>query len=259
MRFFYASFLSQALWVVYCLIAIPLAWLIWRGISGKLTILGACATGVITAALPWSEEWWIAYQFDTLCRRDAGIAIAKTVNVPGFFDGVNGWGVRQLSESEYQFIEWYDILSHRLMRVERGVDAVLRDTALERYYEKHPRDERRSKYVSNSISEKEQIIVSPNEVDAWRVTVIDKPTARYHYKRIDYGKTVAHKIARSEDLILDTQTNEVLARRVDYGRGPYWFFVSLDNATMSCKETLMADQKYRSPLISRVVLLPGAN
>lgn len=249
MRFYYASIFSQAAWVIYCVIAVPLAWALLRAVQGRLTLVVAGVSAVVIACLPWTEEWWIAYNFDRLCRKDAGVFVYRTVSVDGFYDDTSGWGPRQLVEGnyKYKFVESRDILKPRLLRVE-GADEKARNAALAWY---SGQEKKEGPYIVYPVSDKEQIVVSPDKASVWRFITIERPTARYQFKMIDYARQVSHRITRSEYVVLDTQTAEVLGRYVNYGRGPYWFFIHLDGGGMACRET-----GNKTSLIYRDVLLP---
>jgi hypothetical protein len=56
----------------------------------------------------------------------------------------------------------------------------------------------------------------------WRVTVLDRPTARYHYKASSQHVFVALQVAKYEAVILDTETDNVVGRRTIYTRYPGW-------------------------------------
>jgi hypothetical protein len=259
MRFYYFSLFSWMAYVVLASIGIVLLWFLWtKALRLKVSNPVYWVLLVAIVVAPWTEELWIAYNFDRLCRKDAGVFINKTVEVDGFYDDTTGWGPRQLSESGYRFMESKDILAGgRLMRVERAGDA-MRDRAIAWYTEKNPDKPRPDgQVIVQPISEREQVVVSPNGVDAWQVRFYVKVSARYHYKRtVASGTPVAHRITRSEDVVVDNETSEVLGRYADYGRGPYWFFISLGAPTIPCEETLAGTRKYGS-LIYRAVLKPS--
>lgn len=56
----------------------------------------------------------------------------------------------------------------------------------------------------------------------WRVTVLDRPTARYHYKFSSQHDRVALQVTKMEAVILDTETGKVVARQTIYTRYPGW-------------------------------------
>jgi len=194
MRFYYFSVFSWMAYGLYLVLVVGALSALWsKAFNLKLA---NPVYWILVAAItigPWSEELWIAYNFDYLCRKDAGVFINKTVEVDGFYDDTTHWW-RQLAESKYKFVESKDYIDKTLWRVERAGDEI-----------RHFR--------------------------------IDKPTARYHYKRVDVHTPVAHQIKRFENVVVDSQSGEVLARYTDYSRGPYWFFISLGTASIECRET----------------------
>jgi len=205
MRFYYfSSFSLIAYWVVMG-IAIMVLWLLWTQ-AFKLKMRHPVFWVLVVAilVLPWSEELWIAYNFDRLCRKDAGVFINRTVEVDGFYDDTTHWW-RQLQESPYQFVESREYGTKNYWRVER---------------------------VGNEI----------------RHFKIDRPTARYHYKRVDSHTPVAHQIRRFENVLIDSQTGEILGRYTNYARGAYWFFISLDRPTIECDE-LKGDDIFVYPYV----------
>jgi len=255
-RFYYFSLFSWIAYGVLVFIAIVLLWLVWTKLL-RLKVRNPLYWVLIASIVigPWGEELWISYKFERFCGKDTGIFIYKTVKVDGFYDDTTGWGPRQLAASGYRYVESRDILHKKLMRVERA-DEAARDSALAWYAKVHP-DEKRPKnlYLVYPVNDKEQVVVSPDRVDAWRVTTIAHPTARYEYKTIANHAPVAHEIERFEDIVADRQSGEVIGRFASYYRGPYWFFISLGAPTIPCEETQAATRKYGS-LLYRVVLNP---
>jgi hypothetical protein len=254
MRFYYISILSWMVYAAVAFIAIVLLWILWTRLF-KLQTKNPVYWVLVAAVLlgPWVEELWIAYNFDRLCRKDAGVSIRKTVEVEGFYDHTSGWGARQVSQSQYLFMESRDILTDRLLRVERADDSA-RDSALRWYSERNPGIERsKDVFLVRQVGDREQIVVVPDGLTAWRVNVIDKPTARYHYTAHWSGEAipVAHKIKREDASVVDTHTGEVLAMYVGYARDPYWFFISAGAPTVACEET-----KGKHSLIYRDALKP---
>jgi hypothetical protein len=86
---------------------------------------------------------------------------------------------------------------------------------------------------------------------------IAHPTARFHYTRDIYGARVAYKITRQESRVTDSATGEVLGRYVEYGRGPYWFFIGLDQYPYSCDGPDGGPTSKHNSLIYRDVLKPS--
>ena len=120
MRFYYFSLFSWMAYAVVVFVAVTLLWLIWTRLLKRK--VGHPVYWVLVGAIlvaPWAEELWIAYSFDRLCRKDAGILIKRTVEVDGFYDDTTHWW-RQLVESNYRFVESRDRIDNKLWRVERN-------------------------------------------------------------------------------------------------------------------------------------------
>jgi hypothetical protein len=56
----------------------------------------------------------------------------------------------------------------------------------------------------------------------WRVSILDRPTARYHYKFSSQHDSVAFQVTKFEAVILDTETSKVVGRQTVYTRYPGW-------------------------------------
>lgn len=259
MRFYYMSIISLTLLVIFYFIVLWIVRGFWS-VSRKdlfANIMALTIAAVVLVA-PWAEELWIAYHFGQLCKKDAGIVVNKTVEVDGFYDDNGGWGVRQLEASGYKFMEWKSAMDRSLLRVER-TDEKARDQALQWYADTNPgKQPPPDYYITYDASKGEKIVVAPNQIDAWRITKIDKPMARYHYRKIDLLRPVSHQIKRVENAVVDVHTGDVLGRIVNYYRGPYWFFIHLSRPTIPCEETLKATRNHGS-LIYRSVLKPAKN
>jgi len=160
---------------------------------------------LVLAVAPLWEELGIAYNFGKLCKKDAGIFVYKTVEVDGFYDDTrpthSGQPTPQAAESfdkgGYKFYEL--VLRDRKGGVNRVVHIEKQD-------------------------------------EIWTPTVLDHPTARYHYRWPVKSETVSHKIVKGERVVIDDQTGEVLGRHLNYARKAPWFFVHLDRPNMGCIE-----------------------
>jgi hypothetical protein len=214
---------------------------------------------VLVAAIivgPWVEEFWIAYNFDRLCKKDAGLFINKVVEVDGFYDSTLRSAYELTSAGRYKFAEHPTEDRKGTERVEPAT-ATERERALAWYAERNPGRERpNDRSVFYPLNEKQTIAVLPNGIDAWKVTRLEKPTARHRYRTINSHTPVAHRITRFEDVVDDVQTGEVLGRYVNYYRGAFWFFISLDAPTIPCEETRAGIRQYGS-LIYGAVLRPA--
>jgi hypothetical protein len=185
---------------------------------------------------PWVEEFWIAYNFDRLCKKDAGLFINKVVEADGFYDSTRRSAYELTRTGPYKFVEHATVDLKGTEHVELAT-AIERQRALAWYEKQNPgRERQKDRSVFYPLNEKETIVVFPNGIDAWKVTKLDKPTARYQYRRVDDHKPIVHQIKRFESVVADNQTEEILGRYTNYRRGPYSFFISLDAPTIECSE-----------------------
>lgn len=120
MSFYYLSIFSLIFIAVLYAVVLGLIWFVWVKLN-KRKFSGPAAWCVVALVLvvPWLEEFWIAWNFGQLCRKDAGIVINKVVEVEGFYDDTTHWW-RQLAESGYQFVESRDSTYGGLYRVEKN-------------------------------------------------------------------------------------------------------------------------------------------
>lgn len=228
MRFYYISLLSPILLgAIYVLGTGLLLWFgAWLRKRMKKPWIVMAPLFALLYIGPVAEEFWIAWNFGQLCRKDAGIFVYKTVEVEGFYDATAG-----------------------LYAVSNPVPKPAAD-----YYEKGG-----FQFYELSMADPRG---GPSRVahyakvnGVWTATVLDKPTARYHYQGNVYGKDVAHGVQKFEDVVVDTTTDEVLGRYLIYYRDGPWFFIGLDRPTIPCRETQEASRRYGS-LIYRAVLQP---
>jgi len=205
---------------------------------------------------PVAEELWIAWNFGRLCRKDAGLAVYKIVEVDGFYDAYMRSGFAITKRGDYRFVEHATADTEGVERVERA-DEALRNQALAWYARTNPGKERPQKRaILYPLNDKEIIEVAPNGVDAWKVTKLDRPEARYHFTTNKYGTSVAHKITRWESLVSDQTSAEILGRYVEYARRPAWFFVAVGEVPFSCDGPDGGPSSKRSALIYKDVLIP---
>lgn len=233
MRFYYFSLFSTLLWVVYCVVVIPLFWLVWSKLFGhKLTLRSATVSALVIATLPWTEELWIAFRFSQLCRGDAGVFINKVVTVDGFYDDTSAGSLGLVEPGGYKFVEGRNRSGY--VRVSMG-DATFTQQALSRYRETNPqKDVGELNLVRVKLDERTEAIVYPKQGKSWRVVRLEHPTARYRYEEPHSHTPVAYQVTKIERTVVDSQSGEVLGRETKYSRGPHWFFIGLDAPRMLC-------------------------
>jgi len=255
MRFYYFSLFSWMAYGVAVVVAIVLLWMIWTKLL-RLKLTNPVYWILVAAILvaPWGEELWISYNFDRLCRKDAGMFISKTVEADGYYNDT-GVITRIVGGPTYNFIESPDGKGS-FHRVEHATNEE-KAHALAWYTEHHPTAKlRANEWIREPLSDREEVVVEQGTGYAWRITTLDKPTARYQYKVIDSHAHVSHEIDRFEDVVTDTQTGELLGRFVNYYRGPYWFFISLGAPTIPCQETEIAVRQHGTLALYALTLLP---
>ena len=125
MRFYYISIFSVLLLgLIYLAGTGLLTWFgLWLRKKWKRAWIVMVPLFLLLYAGPLAEEFWIAWNFGQLCKKDAGIFIHRTVEVDGFYDDTTHWW-RQLAESEYQFVESRDNTYGGTWRVERDGNEV---------------------------------------------------------------------------------------------------------------------------------------
>ncbi len=88
MRFYYISIFSVLLLgLIYLVGTGLLTWFgLWLRKKWKRAWMVMVPLFLLLYAGPVAEEFWIAWNFDRLCKKDAGIFVYKTVEVDGFYD-----------------------------------------------------------------------------------------------------------------------------------------------------------------------------
>jgi hypothetical protein len=257
MRFYYVSLFSLIL--LGLIYVFGTMFLVWLGKTLRKRWDGAWKLMVPLFALlyigPIAEEPWIAWNFGQLCKKDAGIFVYKTVEVDGFYNGT-GATLDLVRPGNYKFIEADDEDGKGAKRLEFG-DEKWRRAAIARYEQQNPgKSAADQKYIRVDMEEKTQALVYPTQGDSWRITKLEQPTARYHYKELASHLPVSHQVKKFERVVVDQQTQDVLGRYLIYYRGTPWFFIGLDSPTIPCAESRDSWTEGRSMLVWQSVLLP---
>ena len=258
MGFYYVSIFSIVpLGIAYAILALVYWGVVrlTRGIAMRAVVLSV--TGVVFLLLPGGEELWIAWNFGQACK-EAGTFIHKKVQVDGFYDSTMRSAYENTKPGRYRFVEHATEDREGVERVERA-DAEMRARALAWYADRDPgKGLPKDKSIVYPLNDKERIVVFPNGTDAWHVTKLDRPTARYHFKKTDpmSGTRWAHKVGRSGSVVIDTETNEEIARYTSFGRLPPWFYFSLGVAPYACDSPGDWPNSRKSSLIYRETLIP---
>ena len=226
MRFYYISFFSLILLgVIYAVGTGLLVWFgSWLRKQWKRAWIVMVPLFLLLYAAPVAEEFWIAWNFGQLCRKDAGIFISKTVEVEGFYDATRP--------------------THAESRSKQAADDL--DKGGYHFYEM---------VYPNYKGGPNQVVHLEKVHGEWTATVLDHPTARYHYRWPNSHTPVAHKIVKHSQSVVDTEAGEELGKEVSYGRDAPWFFIGLDRPVMLCPTATEAPlMKYGA--IYRLTLKP---
>lgn len=256
MGFYYVSIFSIVpLGIAYGLLAL----IYWgvirasRGTPARKTILSV--VGAVFLVLPVGEELWIAWNFGQACT-DAGTFIHKKVEVEGFYDDTMRGMTRLVGRPAYRFVESPDD-GGKVRRIEHASEAE-KARALAWWMEKNPGNKPGANdWITQAVDDRVQVTVEMNTNFAWRITKLDRPTARYHFS-VDSGVQTAHKVGKQSSTVIDSQTGELLGQYTRYHREAPWFFISLGSPNQGCDGPDSGPHSTRSFLIYRDVLTPTA-
>jgi hypothetical protein len=206
MSFYYFSFLGAALALLLGICAAGVFWLLWRGVLKRNISARAFVLSLpVFLLLPWFEEFWIAYHFDRFCRKDAGIFVHRVVEADGYFDA-----------------------TARLRRINNPVLAVTAEEF----------DRRGFKYYEMSLADptmpQNKVAHFKRVSGKWVGTTLERPIARYHYRRPQSHTPVAYKIKAFEWTVEDVMSSSVIAREKAYAREAHWLYIGLDRPTRFC-------------------------
>lgn len=200
----------------------------------KWAVVGPIA--LVLLAAPWAEEYWIARNFQIACE-DAGVHVYKQVEVDGFVDDTSRRHRVEIKPGLWNFDEKsladWDARGYRFqenMLIDGGVSHL----------------ERTARGIE--------------------VSILDQPTARYHYKHA-YQPTpyvieqpVGWKLEKLGTIIVDSETGETIGRDIQYRRtinvaeGSWRMFWGLAKTT--CEGTAPSPPIGRD-MLYRYVLIPA--
>lgn len=224
MGFYYISIFSIVpLGIAYGLLAL----IYWgvvrasRGTPARKTILSV--VGAVFLVLPVGEELWIAWNFGQACK-EAGTFIHRKVEVEGFYDDTRS---THAGPPTPQAVESFENSGYRFLEMKGRDDSFVRIEKID---------------------------------GVWKPTVLDRPTARYHYKHADpmNGTRVSHNVGRSGTVIVDSTTNEEIARYTSFGREPPWFYIGLGIAPFACDAPGRWPNTKGNALVYRETLIPAS-
>lgn len=234
MSFYYPSIFSFIFLAILYAVVLGLIWLVWVKLA-KRKFSGPAAWGVVALVImaPWLEEFWIAWNFGQLCRKDAGIVVHKVVEVEGFYSDPPIGTLELVKSGGYRFIETKS--ENKVRRVELG-NRDFFEQAVARYRQENPKQDMAKKdYFKQQMDEKTEALVYPQKGDSWRITMLDRPSARYHYSKPHIHTSISYKAKMFEYLVEDKEEGGVLVREKTYAREAPWFYIGLDRPTIFCE------------------------
>ena len=182
-------------WMFIVLVWLPLcAWLLvvigrrLRGRRWKWLALPVIA--LVMLAIPLGDDAYIQWRFNRLCR-DAGIHIKRTVEVDGFYDDITIALSKPGPVTSPQAVEALERSGFRFIEGRSG---------------------RRQGEITHI----------ENTSGTWTVTLLDRPTARYHFRFTRHHEQIGIGMTAYEEVVLDTHTGETVGRFTIYTRYPGW-------------------------------------
>lgn len=162
----------------------------WKEKPWRMPALGVLALGLLV--LPYADELWIAWRFSSLCE-DAGVHVTRMVEVDGFLDDTSRSAahVKEQLIRDPQAIEQFDRSGYRF---------------------------KESMLYNGKVWHLERV------TGGLQLTILDHPTARYVYKFADpnHDVPVGLKTIRTEEIVVDSGTGEIIGRDTRYKRYPGW-------------------------------------
>lgn len=172
----------------FWLLSLFLLWRLWRRLKTSTLRWSVPALLLIVLMLPFADEFWIAWNFEQLCR-ESGVKVYRTVEVEGYLNTTASGSRKPIIVTSTASIAEYERSGFRFQeRIAEG----------------------------NKISHAEKTD------GQWQVVILDKPEARYHYLNPNQKDwvPVGYQINRHERRVVDSLTNEVLGRELSYERYP---------------------------------------
>lgn len=223
------SIIGYALVVVIYAIEAALLFLIGRSLrkSNKRWFILAPLI-VICIALPIADEIWISSNFNKLCQ-GAGVQVYEKVEVEGYLDSTSQAGA-------YLVIE----------KIVSDPKAIKR-------------------FIEDGYSFKEKTLddgtVRHLELveEGLEISIINKPRARYVFKYSHNNEQIGYKIRKTEYVIIDAKTDEVIGKDTRYKRYPGfvdWLWIRFfDAGSRICEGTAPQPPELRH-LLYHYVLIP---
>lgn len=256
MRFYYWTGLSWLILLPTYIIGAGLITLLWWWLAKRMkrSWVAIVLLYAVLAIAPWVEELWIAWNFGQLCKKGAGIFVFKSVEVEGFYHG-SGAPFDLVRSGRYRWIEGPSPDGKGANRLTLG-DMNFSRQAKDRLDRVKGLTIPPGAYRVDMDATTEALIFTTTG-ETWRITKLDQPTARYQYRGNRYGIDVTHGVQKFENVVVDTQSDEVLGRYLIYYRDAPWFFIGLDRPTIPCAETERDTRKYGTISVDALVFGHG--
>lgn len=167
----------------------------------KWFVLLPMLAGIIAlAVIPILEERQIDEQFAEFCK-GAGVHVIRKVETEGYYDSTTtGWSTPQVVNDK-KLIAEYEKRGFRF---------------LERNAASKPGEPQRISHLEKGKD------------GLWRITILNKPLAKYHYKNayrlipFREEEVVSWKILKREMIVVDEMSGEVIGRNLQFQRHPGW-------------------------------------
>jgi hypothetical protein len=170
----------------FYLLAYLLLLRLWRKLRTSPMRWGILALTPIVLALPFADEFWIAWRFREACR-DAGVHVARQVEVDGYFNATTSGIDTPGPISSPQAIAAYEDGRYRFYERLIGYDPSA---------------------VPLRVSHVEKID------GKWLVSILSKPAARYHYRFTDSRQDVpiGYQLWKFETEVIDSTSGDAIGR-----------------------------------------------
>ena len=187
------SIIGYIVIAVFYVISSAILFLVWVRFERKRWVKPLLAVVVpIVAALPWAEEVWVAWNFAKSCD-SAGVHVTRKAEVDGYYDDTGGGPSKVGVIENPQAIDVYESAGFRFREFKVG-------------YGKRDKVSHVEKDVEGQ----------------WRVTILNSPEARYHYRFSNPTREVpvTWKLEKVERQIFDSHSSEVIAKDLVFKRFP---------------------------------------
>ncbi len=215
------------IFIVMLVVVLPLRQWILKNKTWQWWVINPIA--FVFLAAPIAEEYWIQYQFKTLCA-DAGVHVVRRVVVDGYYDSTYGDPSNKNkiidTPKEVKRFKEEGFLYKEVRTLEGKV---------------------RHRELKNGKIEQ---------------AILDKPEARYYFKRSYEHAKVGHQIEKLERVMFDSVKKEVIGRDTFFARYPGWieglWIQFIGNGQNICSGPLDKPEKHkRKGQIYKYVLIPN--